>query len=354
MSKAIKVGLALAAALLLSTPNAQATYNPLGSGTTKLSFDKAFLAFAKQNGVKLSAVAPAKLQGNAIVFPVVGGKFDPTAAKGTIEHEGALLFKAGRRSIPIKALQLKTTQRGAPLSAKLGGSQLKLFSARGLKVTRSGFADQAKATGLSLTAKVAGRLNKKLRLKDAFAAGQPFGSAQAKANPVTVAIASGKLTFTPDPGFAAKLGSLFVAVNPIFPAERPGPFTLPIIAGTLAPNGAQGVLETQGSLEFLQLGGGQVFWADPLLDLAAATFSPEVTVQPSPPYPGKLGALAVAGLSAASFAADPKSRTISLQSGTLTHSAASAAAFNQAFAEGKAVFAAGEALGAVSATAVGE
>ena len=38
MSKAIKVGLALAAALLLSTPNAQATYNPLGSGTTKLSF----------------------------------------------------------------------------------------------------------------------------------------------------------------------------------------------------------------------------------------------------------------------------------------------------------------------------
>ena len=362
MSEAIKFGLTLMAGALLSlatllslTPNAQATYNPLGSGTTKLTLDKSFLALAKANGVKLSALAPAKLKAGTISFPVVGGKFDPTAAKGTIEHEGALLFKAGKRSIPIKALQLKTTQRGAPLSAKVGGSQLKLAAAQSIKVTRTGFADAVKVTALSLSAKLAGRLGKKLRLPDAFGPGQPLGSTQTKANPVSVALqGTGKLTFAPDPGFAAKLNSLFIAVNPIFPAERPGPFTLPIFDGTLAPNGSQGILETQGSLEFLQLGGGQVFWADPLLDLSTAAFSPEVNVQPSPPYGGKLGALAVAGLSGATFASEPKARTISLQSGVLLHSAASAAAFNQAFAEGKAVFAAGEVLGAVSFVAVGE
>ena len=38
------------------------------------------------------------------------------------------------RSIPIKAVQLKTTQRNAPFSAKVGGSQLKLASAKSLKV----------------------------------------------------------------------------------------------------------------------------------------------------------------------------------------------------------------------------
>jgi hypothetical protein len=344
----------VAAALLLGAAPAQADYDPLGSGTTKLTLDKAFLALAKDNGVKLSATAPAKLAGNVLSFPVSGGKFDPTTATGTVEHEGALLFRVGSRSIPVKALQLKTTQRHSPFSAKVGGSQLKLAAAQSMKVTRAGFADKVKVTKLSLAAKLAGRLNKKLRLVDAFAAGQPLGSTQTRANPVTVAIAGGQLAFVPDPGFAAKLNGLFVALNPIFPAEHPGAFTLPIAGGALAPNGSQGRLETLGSLEFLQLGGGQVFWADPLLDFAAATFSPELNIQPSPPYAGKVGAVAVAGLAGAAFASDPKARTIALQGAALTLSAVSAQAFNEAFAERKEVFRPGEALGSLSFTAQGQ
>ena len=139
------LGLLIAFSLLLA-PTAQATYEPLGSGQTKLTLDRSFLAFARQNGVKLSAVAPAKLKAGTVSFPVTGGKLDPTNAKGTLEHGGALVFKANGRSVPIKAWQLKTTQKESPFSAKVGGSQLKLATAQSLKVSRAGFANKVKVT----------------------------------------------------------------------------------------------------------------------------------------------------------------------------------------------------------------
>src|SRR4051794_17904102 len=122
---------ALALTCLLATAAlAQAEPDPLGSGATKLILDRGFLAILKHNGIELSATAPARFKGGSVSFPVSGGKFDPTTARGTVEHEGALLFKSGNRKLPLKALQLKTTQRHAPLSAKVGGSQLKLAIAK--------------------------------------------------------------------------------------------------------------------------------------------------------------------------------------------------------------------------------
>src|ERR1044072_4410358 len=131
----------LASASLLLAPSAHADYDPLASGTTKLTLDKSFLALLKQNGAKVSAVAPAKLKGGVVTFPVSGGEFDPVAAKGTIEHEGALRFSSKAGSIPLKALQLKTTQKGAPFSAKAGGGQLKIAKAKRLSLAREGFGE---------------------------------------------------------------------------------------------------------------------------------------------------------------------------------------------------------------------
>jgi hypothetical protein len=350
----------LALGCLLFAPVARADYDPLGSGTTKLSLDKSFLALLKENGVKLSAAAPAKLKGGAVTFPVSGGKFDPTAAKGTVEHEGALVFKVGNRAIPLKALQLKTTQKHSPLSAKVGGSQLKLAEAKSLTVFREGFGDKVKASTLTLSSKLATRLGKKLRLKDVFKEGLPLGQALTKANPVTIAVlGKNKAVFTFAPGIEAKLRSLFVAVNPIFPAEHIGSqFTLPIFGGTIAPDASLGTLETSGSLEFLQLGGGQVFWGEDWLDLAAKTASPEVNAQPSPPYPGKLGRTPVATFAFVTPAlADAKARTVTVNGASLAIGAATAATFNELFAkpQGKgAVFVAGEALGTISFTAQGQ
>jgi hypothetical protein len=347
--------------LALLAPLASADYDPLASGTTTLTLDKPFLSLLKRNGVRLSAIAPARLDGGAVAFPVSGGKFDPTDAEGTVEHEGALIFKKGKRSIPLKAPQLKTTSRHSPLAAKVGGSQLKLATADRLTVSREGFGDRVKVGGLALSAKLATRLGKKLQLRGIFSAGQALGSALTKARPETVTLlGQGNATLTLDPAIVAKLSSLFVAVNPIFPAEHQGPlFTLPIFGGRLAPDGSQGTIETEGSMEFLQLGSGQLFWAEDWLDLGAKTASAEVNVQPSPPYAGKVGRLPIAGidLAAAAISSDPRSRTITFQAVSLALLGPTAQIFNEVFAkpQGKAgIFAAGEALGVFSLAAQGQ
>jgi hypothetical protein len=352
-------GLLIALALFaLALPTAaQAVYNPIASGRTQLTFAKGFLALLKENEVKLSAIEGAKLKAKTASFPVSGGKFDPTTSNGFIEHAGALFFKAGAKKVPLTSLQLKTTQRHAPFSAKFGGGQLKMASTAKLVVSREGFADKVKVSTLKLSAKVATRLNKKLRLKNVFEAGQPIGTTVTKANPQTVALQqSGKASFVLDPATAAKLQSLFVAVNPIFPAEHPGPFTFPIFAGTISTDATLGTVETQGALEFIQIGGGQVFLREPWPELGAKAYSVELELDPSPPYPGKQGRVPVAGLglNGAGVTADPKTRTITVANAILTMQANLAQAFNEAFAKplGKPnAFAAGDPLGTLSFTA---
>jgi hypothetical protein len=347
-------------ALLAFAPLAAANYDPLGSGATKLTLDKSLLALLKANGVKLKAVAPARLKSGVVSFPVSGGKFDPPAAKGFVKHEGALVFSVGSRQVPIKAPQLKTTSKHSPLSAKVGGSQLKLATASSLKASRSGFGEKIAVTGLDLSAKLATRLGKKLRLREVFKPGLPLGKTSTTVAPQTVTVlGQGRASLTLDPGFQAKLGSLFVAVNPIFPAEHPGPFTLAIFGGTISPDATQGTVETQGSLEFLQLGGGQVFWAENWLEMAGGALSPEVNLQPSPPFGGKVGRQGVASfsLAGAKAAADSNARTITVEGATLTASAQTARTFNEVFAKPQNkdnVFAAGEALGSLSFVAQGQ
>ena len=344
-------------ALLAIAPTAQATYNPLASGTTKLTLAKPFLALLKTNKVKLTAIEGAGLKGAVVSFPVSGGKFDPTTSNGFIEHTGALFFKAGNQKVPLTSLQLKTTQKHAPFSAKFGGGQLKMASAVKLAVTREGFADKVAVSTLKLSSKVATRLDKKLRLKGVFKAGQLIGSTVTKANPQTVAVAeSGKASFTFDPATAAKLQSLFVAINPIFPAEHPGPFTLPIFSGTISPTASEGTIQTLGSIELVQIGGGQVFLREAWAEIDSGAYSPELELDPSPPYAGKQGRVPVGALSlaAAAISSNPAARTISVTNATVTMGANLAQAFNEAFAKpiGRAnVFAAGEPLGTISFTA---
>jgi hypothetical protein len=335
------------------------TYDPLTSGSTRISFEKPFLALLKRYHVKLAATAPTKLKAGTFTLPVSGGEYDPTISKGTVNQEGGLTFLAGKRTVILRDVMLKF--KPAPFYAKVGGGQLKLAGNARTKVVRDGFGARFTATGLRLTSKFATRLNKKLRLPGRpLKPGLPLATITSAVQPANVnVLEAGRATFVPDPGIFAKLHELHVSLNPVSPAElAPGPlFSLPIaLKGRISPDGRSGLIKTEGSLEFLQLGAGQIFWHAFNFELGTDTTLAEVDVEPTPTFPGKLGQIPIAALdlAAAAISSNPRARTVTVSGAPLSLSPQSAATFNQAFAAGKEVFKAAEALGTVSFVAQGQ
>lgn len=345
---------ALSCSLAVSAP-AAARYDPLASGQTRLVLAKRFASFLGKDGVRLAGSGAAERSGRAIVLPVSGGLIDPTTGKGRIEADGVLVFSTRSRRLPFRQLKVETNH--SPLIAKVGGGQLKLASAKQLSFAREGFGSDFQAKRLALSAKLVTRLNKKLRPKIRFQAGQLVGSIDSRTQPLTTTILErGRATLLFDPGFVAKLGELHVSLNPIFGAEHQGAeFTFPIVInGAISPDASQGILRTGGEVEFLQLGGGQVFWREPWFELGPGQLSVEADVQPSPPYEGKTARIAVAVLGQGAVSSDPSARTITDSGAPLALNAQSAKTFDEAFAEGKEEFRAGEALGTVSFVAQGQ
>jgi hypothetical protein len=346
------------AALLAMLPVASASgaYDPLGSGTVKIHFDRQFLSFLHANRIKRGAIAPGSLAKGGAAFPVAGGAIDPIMGKGSVDTDGAFSLGNGRNRIPFKDLTVKTLS--SPLIAKVGGSQLKVASSKRLHVTRRGFGTVVTAAQLRLSAKVAVRLNKKLRPKAPIAAGQLLGSVKAQTNPELVTIlGQNRVTIELSSGFLAKLGERFVSVNPIFPAEHSGPtFTFPILPGSsISPEASLGILKAGGSIEFLQLStNAQIFMQEFWNDLGARTSSPELDLEPAPPFGGKLGRVTTFGLSGGSVNANAQSRTITVSGVNLTLGETAAKAFNEAFAEGQATFSSGEIVASMSFSAQGQ
>jgi hypothetical protein len=335
--------------LLLASPAAEARNDPVGGGTTKLILSKSFATFLIENNLELSAKGGAKRKGSSFTLPVSGGSLDPTTGKGELDQQGTLAFESKGGKVPLRNIAIKTKR--SPLIAKVGGSQLKVATAAAVSSRREGFGSSFQAKALRLTAKVATRLNKKLRPKVPFEEGQLIGSLVAKSQPQLITILeSGRATLVFDAAFMAKLDSRFVALNPIFPAEHQGAsFSFPIASGgAIAPDGTEGILRTGGAVEALQLHGGQLFWKELWLDLGVRSDSAEVDIEPTPAFPGKLGRIAVFDLGAATVSSDNGARTISISGGPLTLNAQSATSLNEAFAERQEVFRAGEAVGALS------
>jgi hypothetical protein len=353
--------LALAAvllALLCVVPGARADYDPVAGGATKLKLDPSFLRAMRAQGVKLRAVAPVRLQGAVATFPAVSGKFDPVNGRGTVEHEGAILFSAGSRQIPLKALKLRTSQKHAPFLAKIGGGQFKIGTTKSVSLRRRGFDEQIRVARLSLTAKAATRLGKKLR-RDVFRPGLTFGSTVTEVAPATVTLLPrGSASLELAPAFSEKLQSLFVAVNPVFPAEHAGAaFTLPIFGGDMSLDAAAGKVTTLGSVEFIQLAERQVFWNEPGLDLSGHVLNSALDVEPSPPFRGKVESAPIGPTALVSpTVPSPTARTVTVKQ-SLSMDAGTAANFEEAFAkpQGKAgVFVAGETIGTLDFVASGQ
>jgi hypothetical protein len=359
LRSAVLCGAVIALASLAGAASAQARFDPIAGGQTRLTFARSFAALLRENGVTVKATSGATFKAGVATFPVSGGKLEPADVVGSVEHEGVLVFAAAGHSLPLKSLVLKTTRKSSPLSAKFGGGQLKLSSSSKLTSTREGFGVASKVTQIKLSAKAATRLDKKLGLKGVFEEGQLLGSSLTDAQPETVTVKEGgraELTLAPE--FASKLSALFVAVNPVFPAEHLGaPFTLRVTDGQIAPDASSGTLETAGSLELIQQDGGQAFFRELAPELGLATTRSEYQFIGSPTAPGPIVTGPLLGLGAGTAVSEPKARTISVTGAPLPLPAATAQALNETFAkpQGKSdVFQSGEELGTFSFTALAE
>lgn len=328
-----------------------AAYDPVGSGSTKLILAKPFAKHLAKDGVRIVTKGGARWRGRAIVLPASKGEVDPPLGVGTIESAGTLIFSKGRRQLPLRDLTFKAKR--APLYAKVGGGQLKLATAAGLRDRRSGFGTAFTADGLRLTAKFASRLAKKLDLRGSFHSRQLFGAIRAVAEPRTLHLREeGRLQLTIDQAFKQKLDNLFVSVNPIAPAElAPGPvLSFPISSeSTLAPDATSGTVKLSGSLELLQLGSAQIFWRELWLQPESSALLAETDTEPAPPHPGRQPQSPLLGLqTGGAVTSDPFSRTIDLSGQPVALTAVAAASLNEAFAETRNVFGGGETIGAIS------
>jgi hypothetical protein len=352
-------GALVAIALLGALPAAaHAIYDPLASGTAKLTLAPSFRSLLRQQGIKLSGRQGATVSAQrTATLPVRGGEADPTTAKGSFELGGELLFATASRKITLTFLTVNT--KATPFYAKVGGGQQKVAKAATAAFETEGFTYTYSAQKLTLSKKTATRLDKRLKTK-AFEPDQLLGSLKVSGDPATVAILpQGKATLSLDPAFAAKLSSLFVSRNPVFPAEHQADvFSLPIAGGgRLAPDGSQGTLRTEGAIELLQLGAGQLFWRELWFEPGQSQALAEAELDPSPPFPGKQGQVGALALGQGQVSSDPLTRTITISGAPLSLTGLSAQDLNEAFSrplqKGE-LFAPGEAVGTVGFSAVGQ
>lgn len=336
---------------LAAPPAGAAEYDPVAAGTTTLALAAPFAKLLTSHHVSIQARGGARSSAKRVVLPASGGEFDPVLGAGTVESEGEIVFVAGKRKLPFRAIAFKAKR--SPLYARVGGTQFKVASAKKLSSRREAFGIGFTATGLRLSAKVATRLDKKLRLGKAIQAGQPLGTLVSRVSPSSVhLLAQNRVSLALAPAFVAKLNSLFVALNPIAPAELgPGP-TLSFPIGpesTLAPDASTGLIKTGGAVELLQLGSAQIFWQEPWLEPGAATISAESDLEPSPPKPGKQprGPL-LAFPAGGQVGADSTSRTVAVDGRAATLTPATAESLNSSFAKGEPTFSAGEPIGSIS------
>jgi hypothetical protein len=354
MRRAILVVL-VASLLPAGTADAASSYDPVGSGTTTLTLSPSFSRLLARHDVAIELRGGPKRKGRKILLSASGGEVDPGAGLASVDHAGTVVFVAGKRRLPFRSVVFKAKR--APLYAKVGGGQLKVAQAKTLKVRRQGFGASFASTGLRLTAKVATRIDRKLRLGGAVSAGQELGTLGVSVQPRTVnLLPQGRVYLAIDPAFFAKLNDLFVSLNPIAPAElAPGPvLSFPVgLESTLAPNGSLGTIKVGGAAELLKLRGAQIFWREVWLQPAVAAITSEVDVQPSPPHPGKQPPAPLLSLVPdGTVTATPSKRTIAIAGRTVTLTAPTAAALNDAFASGQPAFAAGERVGALSTSLV--
>jgi hypothetical protein len=335
------VASALIAMLAIASVASAATPNPISSGTTTLTINAKLLKSAKQAGIKITAVKPAKIKGSKATFAVTGGSIEAATGAGEVTHSGGLKIAWGKKSVTLKSFTVSTS--GKSLSAKVGGKTVKVASLSGVSATRLGFGNGITAKKVKLTSAGANALNKKLtpaptktkvkkngktivktvKVAPPFKANALLGSSNTEVEVGTDnVLAKETMVFNGDPTLLGKLKDVGVELQTISPTSASGTtFTSPISGGTIAPNGTTGAVNSSGGLKLVQnlLQGPStsITLANIGVDLGAKTAGVEVigesnaeTEGKKPLNVGNLGRSSIADLTITSTNPSPATRTV--------------------------------------------
>jgi hypothetical protein len=327
---------ALVAMLVVVPVASAATPNPIASGTTTLTVNAKLLKNAKQAGIKITAVKPAKIKGSKVTFAVNGGELEAATGKGTVTHSGGLKIAWGKKSVTLKGFTIST--KAKTLSAKMGGKTVKLATLGGVSTTRLGFGNGITAKKVTLTSAGASALNKKLtpaptkvkgktvKTPPAFQGNTLLGSSNTTAEVETDnVLAKESMTFAADPTLLGKLkdvGVELVLIAPTTPTAATT-FISPISGGTISPLGTSGQINSTGGLKMVQnLTQGPsttITLANIGVDLAAKTAGVEVIGESnavsegkSPLNLGNLGRSSIADLTIAAPKPSPATRSVGI------------------------------------------
>jgi hypothetical protein len=347
------VSAALIAMLVVVPLASAATANPISGGTTTLTINKGVLKGLKKDGLKITAVKPAKLKGSKATFPVTGGEIAATTGAGTITHGGGLKIKWGKKSVTLKSFSVSTT--GKSLNAKMGSKTVKLATLAGVSATRLGFGNSVAAKKVKLTAAAAKTLNSKLtpapttiktkkngktitkvvKTKPAFKANTVLGSSTTEVEPQTDNVLPVEsMVFNGDAGLLGKLADVGVKVETISPTTVNGTtFTAAISGGTISPLGTSGQVNSGGGLKLVQVLptsattsiSTSITLGSIGVDLAAKTASVEVIGESNAESEGKkplnlgnLGRSSIADLTIGTVTSSPATRSVAVSaSGTI-------------------------------------
>ena len=108
-----------------STLPTQANPVTLTGGAAILAIDPQTAGLLEDNGITLTAVAPATMQQSAISFPITTGRIDGTSLGGTIDHHGGIRFASDAASVVLRDLHVDTHAR--QVTAAAGAGRLPVF-----------------------------------------------------------------------------------------------------------------------------------------------------------------------------------------------------------------------------------
>lgn len=342
--------------LLLSPVGARA--DPVSGGKARLQLGRDLSAKLRHAGVRLSARAPARINGSRLGFPVSGGEL--AAGVGQVRLEGELRLGAGSRSASLGHLVLDTAS-GA-LIGRLNGRQVLIASARRPREKRHNFGFEITLGKLVLTDTGAARLDGALALGHLLSGKDVLGTATAgvRFSQLTVTHGTGFLELSD--GFVAKLRALEVGTEATAGGwiQSTSPLTVALskLHGTIALDLSGGLVESTGGLRLFvgQAVGGDVYplpgapevtLQDLAVDLAGKSAEAEVRAQP----PGTEEATTIGSLSEFPYLyRNAFTGEVAFGSTVFTLPAVLAAVLNRTLAESRgkpATFLAGEPFGRI-------